>query len=84
MYDFLHISFRKIGTRKQFMEEKMNIDIEHACCFTGHRPERLENITEQEVKKWLRTKIEEAVNDGIRTSLAECKEESIYGRQKKY
>ena len=42
----------------------MNIDIEHACCFTGHRPERLENITEQEVKKWLRTKIEEAVNDG--------------------
>ena len=36
----------------------------HRCCFTGHRPEKL-NISEGEVKKLLQKEIEQAVSDGF-------------------
>ena len=41
----------------------MEIDIKHACCFTGHRPERLE-IPPGKVKRWLEEQIRKAVEDG--------------------
>ena len=40
------------------------IDIKHACSFTGHRPERLEKFTEEEVKLWLEYQIEESIKKG--------------------
>ncbi len=41
----------------------------HRCCFTGHRPEKL-NISEQEAKKLLRTEIKKAINDGFVTFIS--------------
>ena len=41
----------------------MKIDIEHACSFTGHRPERLSG-SKEDVKKWLTDQIKKAVDDG--------------------
>ena len=41
----------------------MEIDIKHACCFTGHRPERLE-MPPGKVKRWLEEQIRKAVEDG--------------------
>ena len=41
----------------------MKIDVEHACSFTGHRPERLA-IPESKVIKWLEEQIKVAVVDG--------------------
>ena len=38
----------------------------HRCCFTGHRPEKL-NQTEQEVKEWLSVQIDSAISDGYTT-----------------
>ncbi|MBO2517191.1 MAG: hypothetical protein CW338_07985, partial [Clostridiales bacterium] len=35
----------------------------HRCCFSGHRPEKLQE-SEQEIKAWLAEKIAEAVADG--------------------
>ena len=35
----------------------------HTCCFTGHRPERLE-MPQKKVIQWLYEKINEAVEDG--------------------
>ena len=40
-----------------------NIEKEHACAFTGHRPERL-NQPEAEVIAWLEKEIERAVEAG--------------------
>jgi len=40
-----------------------NVDIKHACAFTGHRPERLD-APEEEVKKWLEERISKAIEDG--------------------
>lgn len=37
---------------------------EHRCCFTGHRPEKL-SMTEAEVKKRLKTAIQQAIKDGL-------------------
>ena len=36
----------------------------HRCCFTGHRPEKL-NTSEKEVKAALRKPIDQAVHDGF-------------------
>lgn len=36
----------------------------HRCCFTGHRPEKL-NTSEKEVKAALRKQIDQAVHDGF-------------------
>ena len=41
----------------------MEIDIKHACSFTGHRPERLE-MSEDKVIAWLEEQIRKAVEDG--------------------
>ena len=41
----------------------MEIDIKHACSFTGHRPERLE-MGEDKVIAWLEEQIRKAVDDG--------------------
>ena len=38
-------------------------DMEHACTFTGHRPERLE-LPEEQVKEWLAEQIERAADEG--------------------
>ena len=41
----------------------IKIDIEHACSFTGHRPERLE-MRANRVISWLEEQIGKAVEDG--------------------
>ena len=41
----------------------MEIDIKHACSFTGHRPERLE-MSEGKVIAWLEEQIRKAIEDG--------------------
>ena len=41
----------------------------HRCCFTGHRPEKL-NISEQEAKRLLRTEIKKAISDGFVTFIS--------------
>ncbi len=41
----------------------VEIDIKHACSFTGHRPERLE-ISESIVISWLEEQIRKAIADG--------------------
>ena len=41
----------------------MDIDIKHACSFTGHRPERLA-LPEKQVITWLEENIRKAINDG--------------------
>ena len=38
----------------------------HRCCFSGHRPEKLD-APEEEVKEWLREQIRQAVRDGYKT-----------------
>lgn len=45
------------------MIKKMEIDIKHACSFTGHRPERLE-IKPNRVVSWLEEQIRRAIEDG--------------------
>jgi len=41
----------------------------HRCCFTGHRPEKL-NMSEFEVKKLLEKAIDDAINDGFTTFIS--------------
>ena len=43
----------------------------HRCCFSGHRPEKLNASTEQ-VKTWLEEKIDEAIADGYATFISGC------------
>lgn len=43
----------------------------HRCCFTGHRPEKL-NASEEEVKHWLETQIDQAIADGFVTFISGC------------
>ena len=38
----------------------------HRCCFTGHRPEKLEQ-SEDEIREWLTEQIENAIDDGYLT-----------------
>ena len=40
-----------------------NVDVKHACSFTGHRPEKLD-APEADVKMWLVEKIRQAISDG--------------------
>lgn len=40
------------------------IDVKHACSFTGHRPERLDKYTEEEVINWLDEQIGAAIKYG--------------------
>lgn len=41
-----------------------DIDIKHACSFTGHRPERLNGLSEESVMAWLTERIKAAIADG--------------------
>ena len=43
----------------------------HRCCFTGHRPEKIE-ASEEEVKAWLEMQIEQAIKDGFTTFISGC------------
>ena len=43
----------------------------HRCCFTGHRPEKL-NVPEVEVKAWLEKQIDQAITDGFVTFISGC------------
>ena len=43
----------------------------HRCCFTGHRPEKLDK-TPEEVQAWLETQIDKAISDGYTTFIAGC------------
>jgi len=42
-----------------------------SCCFTGHRPIKLK-APEEEVRKWLEEKIDEAIADGYRIFITGC------------
>ena len=41
----------------------------HACCFTGHRPERLE-MPPKKVIHWLNEQIDNAISDGYTTFIS--------------
>ena len=43
----------------------------HRCCFTGHRPEKL-NETPDKVKEWLEKQIDKAIADGYTTFISGC------------
>ena len=43
----------------------------HRCCFTGHRPEKLDESPE-EVQAWLESQIDHAVADGYTTFISGC------------
>lgn len=43
----------------------------HRCCFSGHRPEKL-NVSEADVKNWLNEQIDEAIADGYKTFITGC------------
>ena len=43
----------------------------HRCCFSGHRPEKL-NASMEQVKTWLEEKIDEAITDGYTTFISGC------------
>ena len=43
----------------------------YRCCFTGHRPEKL-NESPEEVKTWLETQIDKAISDGYTTFISGC------------
>ena len=43
----------------------------HRCCFTGHRPEKL-NASECDVKHWLEEQIDQAIADGFVTFISGC------------
>jgi len=44
-------------------------NIEKSCCFTGHRPEKL-NMSETEVKEKIRNEIVKAIQDGFITFIS--------------
>ena len=43
----------------------------HRCCFSGHRPEKLDE-PEEAVKQWLEQQIDKAIADGYRTFISGC------------
>lgn len=43
----------------------------HRCCFTGHRPEKLD-ASEEAVKAWLEEQIDKAISDGYVTFICGC------------
>ncbi len=44
---------------------------QHRCCFTGHRPEKLQ-VTEENVKAWLNSQIDNAISQGFVTFITGC------------
>ena len=40
----------------------------HRCCFSGHRPEKL-NATKEEIKTWLDAQIDADIAEGYKTFL---------------
>lgn len=42
---------------------------QHRCCFTGHRPEKL-NMSETEVIAWLEAEMRKAIDDGFVTFIS--------------
>ncbi len=44
---------------------------QHQCCFTGYIPEEL-NTSEEEVKQWLETQVDQAIADGYDTFITGC------------
>ena len=40
----------------------ISMEYSHVCCFTGHRPERLD-MPEEKVKKWLEEQINKAIEE---------------------
>ena len=46
-------------------------DREKSCCFTGHRPVKLD-APEEEIRAWLAEKIDEAAADGYTTFITGC------------
>ena len=44
---------------------------EHTCCFSGHRPGKLD-APEEEVRRWLERQIGQAVDDGYRCFITGC------------
>lgn len=43
----------------------------HRCCFSGHRPEKLED-SEADIKQWLSTQIDSAIAAGYTTFISGC------------
>ena len=43
----------------------------HRCCFSGHRPEKLEE-PEETIKSWLSEQIDKAITDGYVTFISGC------------
>ena len=43
----------------------------HRCCFTGHRPEKIES-SEEGIKAWLEEQIDQAIADGYVTFISGC------------
>ena len=43
--------------------------IEHSCCFTGHRPERLD-MPQEKVIQWLNDQVDKAIADGYTTFIS--------------
>ena len=43
----------------------------HRCCFTGHRPEKLDESPE-DVQAWLEAQIDRAITDGYTTFISGC------------
>ena len=56
----------------------IKVDTEHACSFTGHRPERLE-MRPNRVISWLEEQIGKAVDDGYTDLCPECSAEWTSG-----
>ena len=52
------------------MSKEANLRL-HRCCFTGQRPEKL-NEPPEEVKQWLEEQIDQAVADGYTTFISGC------------
>ncbi len=44
-------------------EKVMSDNYSNVCCFTGHRPERLE-MPQKKVIRWLNEQVEQAISDG--------------------
>lgn len=49
-------------------EQEMRL---HRCCFTGHRPEKLQ-ASEENVKAWLNNQIDIAISQGFVTFITGC------------
>ena len=43
----------------------------HRCCFSGHRPEKLD-VDPEAVKQWLSAQIDAAIAAGYRTFISGC------------